>query len=370
MLRKLEEHEPAVAAFQRALELAPDDADTHFFLAHAQLDLHREDQALKSFERALELNPDFEEAARSIAAARPRSETFDRLGYVIIGTTGLCNASCLHCPTGKAETAHVPRTPMAMPLFRQIIDQVAELGVPIYGQLAFGLFGDGLVDPFVVERMRYAREKFPNLPIAVNTNGAAFNMARHSVLRDFSPVIGLHVESLDPETFNHLMQPLRLERVLPKYEQILETFKGHVHVSIPASRRNLGELTTIRAWFEQREAHVVIVPLSSRCAEDRTLFESLALAPTRMRCTSRVLEDLIIDSDGDVLGCCQDFRRVESIGKVGPQSVREVLVGKRRADLARLLDGGRHIESSACQNCFTDTFGDYKKHLPEQMAIA
>jgi radical SAM protein with 4Fe4S-binding SPASM domain len=158
--------------------------------------------------------------------------------------------------------------------------------------------------------------------------------------------------------------------VLPKYEQLLKAFRGMVHVSMPASHRNLGELTEMRKWFEERGGHVMVVPLSSRCAEDRSLFEALALAPTQMRCTARVLEDLIIDSDGVVLGCCQDFRRIETLGKAGGNSIREILEGQRRMEHARLLDEGRHQESDACKNCFTDTFGDYKKYLPDQHEMA
>jgi hypothetical protein len=152
--------------------------------------------------------PDLRSVRREVMRHRPRGAgEVPHLGSVAIGTTGLCNASCISCPTGKVTTAHVPRTPMAMPLFRKIIDGIEEEGVDIRHMIGFGLFGDGLLDPYVVERARYVREKLPEVLLSVNTNAAAYNGARHKALRDYVSVIALHCESLTPATFDMLMGP-------------------------------------------------------------------------------------------------------------------------------------------------------------------
>lgn len=344
----------ALMAYRLAIICQPDRAVSWMKCGKMLRALGREQEGVNALDKALSLAPHIHSIGVAAMEVRPRSATPDRIGFVILGTTGLCNASCIHCPTGKLATAHVPRTPMPMPLFQKVIDELHALRLPITGQIAFGLFGDGLVDPFVVERARYVRTRFPTTPISINTNAATFNRQRHAILRDHDVVIGLHAESLVPDTFNRLMQPLRLDRVLPRYEEILETFPQRVHVSIPVSAANMNEVADVRRWFEDRGAEVLLAPMMSRCASDRTIFDSLALRPMPMRCPSSILDDLVIDCDGTVLRCCQDFERAEPIANASERSLHDIIFGSERRSHAALLDEGRHLESKTCSRCFGD----------------
>ncbi|WCT74327.1 tetratricopeptide repeat protein [Sphingomonas naphthae] len=357
----------ALEAYTRADQLRPGTVDSNLCIGHALKNLGRLEDAHAAYSRTLEIEPDYYPALRERARVSPRPADFtpDRLNYVMLGTTGLCNASCLHCPTGKDSTAHVPRIPMAMPLFRKIIDELADMGLPIMGQIAFGLFGDGLVDPFVVERVRYAREKLPHVPISVNSNAAAYDPKKHAVLADIPGVIiGLHSESIVPETFNHLMAPLRHERVIVKYEMIMAQFPGRVHASIPVSRANLDEVQQTKKWFEDRgAANVIIVPLMSRCATDLRLFNQISISPEINRCGPSALEDLAIDCDGLMLACCQDFRRTEPIGNLKTQSLREVIYGEVRRDRMRAFEEGQHDTFDSCSKCYGDRIDAIEREM-------
>ena len=276
------------------------------------------------------------------------------LEFVILGTTGLCNASCIHCPTGKASTAQVPRTPMPMDTFERIIRGIAQERRIITGHLAFGLFGDGLVDPFVNQRAQMVRQYLPDVRLVINTNGASFNLQRHASLAGLIDAVTLHCESIDPETYNHLMQPLRLENVLPKLEQVLRTFPV-VQVSIPASRANLPHLRATAEWFRQRGAvDIHFDPLASRCAEDTEVFDSLAFKPSPIACKPNALNSLIIDCDGKVLACCQDFQRLHTVGDLQLQELPEALSDYRRTDLQQIFAEDRHAEVATCSRCRGD----------------
>jgi tetratricopeptide (TPR) repeat protein len=286
------------------------------------------------------------------------------LRFVAFGTTGLCNASCLHCPTGKAETDHVPRQTMPMPLFRRSVEIMAELDLVVRTQISFGLFGDALLDPHVVERAALIADLLPDAYLSVNTNGAAYSPERHRALATMNGVLALHVESLIPETYNTLMAPLRLERMLPKFEQILADFPGKVHVSVPVSRLNRAELPAIQDWFRQRgAARVAFDGLSSRCAEDRTRFDSLALNPVPIRCRPEALDDLVIDCDGLVLICCQDFRRSEPIGDLRETHLADVLIAAERQRARVQFAHGLHHERRTCSRCFGDPRMDHEAAL-------
>src|SRR2546426_2686069 len=66
----LSEHEHAIEHLEKALELAPDDADALCMLGTVMNDLRRFEEAAALFERALALRPDFAEAHFNLGLAR------------------------------------------------------------------------------------------------------------------------------------------------------------------------------------------------------------------------------------------------------------------------------------------------------------
>ena len=308
------------------------------------------------FRAALRFDTDLVLSQRELAKARPRNaDDVPHLSGVIIGTTGTCNASCIHCPTGKLSTANSPRGTMTMELFRKIVDGIVDEGVSIDSHIAFGLFGDGLVDPLVLERAKYLRERLPDALFSVNTNGAAYNHARHAALYPLVTLLSLHCESLTPETYDRLMTPLRAKNVFPKYEKILADFPGKVRISVPVSRLNLGELERMRDWFMERGAHeVVFDPMASRCMEDQSLFNALSLAPVRIHCGPSIARDLIVDCDGVLVACCNDFAREHPIGDLSKESFRETMTGVARRGFADKMAAGLHDQISTCSRCYSD----------------
>ena len=281
---------------------------------------------------------------------QPRIE----LQNIVIGTTGFCNASCIHCPTNKPETRHIARGNMAMALFKRIVDQLAEPEVTITGPISLGLFGDSLMDTYIVERVAYLRKLLPNAFINVNTNGAAYSRDIHLKLRESVTSISLHIESLDPKTYNRLMAPLRLNRVLPKCLALVEDFAGKLFVSVPISRANYLEKDAIESFFLDRGAgHVQFAPLMNR-SSNNPMFAELAFSPLAMTCRSSLLADVIVDWEGDVFACCQDFAKEMKVGDLSQQSLREMLASVERKKLGEMLDAGRWSELPTCSKCQYD----------------
>ena len=166
-------------------------------------------KAEESFGLATEILPDDGRLQRLLYRARRATRAgvisdkptlVDSIRYVAFGTTNLCNASCVHCPTGKPETDHLVRKEMSLSLLSKVLEGLRDLNIVITEQIGFGLFGDGLVDKQVVERAKVVRQFYPEVPLVINTNGAAFDEKKHSALRDLNVTIGLHVESLIPST--------------------------------------------------------------------------------------------------------------------------------------------------------------------------
>ena len=277
-----------------------------------------------------------------------------KLQNVVVGTTSVCNASCVHCPTNKAETRHLKRGTMSMTMFKRIIDQLASSTVSVAGPISFGLFGDGLVDPFVAARAAYLREQMPTAFVNINTNGAAYLRQEHIQLRDTVSAISLHIESLDSITYNRLMAPLRLDRVLPNCLALAKDFGRKLFVSIPLSRANWNEKDKLESFFLERGAGcVTFLPMMNRCS-DNPIFAELAFKPHPMTCRGNLLADVIVDWEGDVLACCQDFAKRLQIGDLSSQTLLETLNSAERHKLGSMLDAGRWKDLPTCSTCLYD----------------
>lgn len=167
------------------------------------------------------------------------------LRNVVIANSGVCTASCLHCPTGKDWLdVQKPRV-MSEATFRMVIDGIAETGLAIRDWLSFGLFGDPLIDRNLAARIRYAREKLPGVGITANTNGAGY-APRHAEAIDLLDGIGVHIESLDPAIYDRVMAPLKLEKVKPRIEALVARAGKKALLVVPVHRLNHREAPALR----------------------------------------------------------------------------------------------------------------------------
>jgi radical SAM protein with 4Fe4S-binding SPASM domain len=184
---------------------------------------------------------------------------------------------------------------------------------------------------------------------------AAYNPVKHKALTNYIQTIGLHTESLRPEVYNRLLAPLRLERVSVKMEMILNDFGSKVFVSVPVSRANEQELPEIENYFLSRGAKAVLfAPISNRCAKDTKVFEQLASDPSPGCCRGIITQDLIVDWQGDVLLCCNDFSKEMTIGDLSRQTLTQTFENARRTELSSMLEEGRWAEIPSCSRCKFD----------------
>jgi tetratricopeptide (TPR) repeat protein len=278
----------------------------------------------------------------------------DQVRNFIIGTTGVCNANCPHCPTNKLMPSAQTAGEMSMTLFHSLVDQLQQQRVFVTGHISLGLFGDGLLDRHVVERATRLRDAFPHAPLHVNTNAAAYNRARHAALGSIIDIMAVHVETLDEEKYARLMAPLRLANVLPKVNQIIEDMARLVHIASPVHRANVEDLAEMRAYFAERGvSKTIFTPISNRCSRDDE-FQKLAFGAKSGSCPEGIIFDLIVDWDGTVLICCNDFLRQEPIGKLGEAPLAEILLGAKRQRVFDALRTGRWQELETCRNCKFD----------------
>ena len=89
---------------------------------------------------------------------------------VSIETTSCCNRSCEYCPLSNRDLREKRGSNhMTSELFSSIIDQLSKENFS--GKLALQGYGEPMLDPTFVEKVREARQKLPRAYITFNSNG-------------------------------------------------------------------------------------------------------------------------------------------------------------------------------------------------------
>lgn len=275
------------------------------------------------------------------------------LRFLVLGTTAVCNANCSHCPTNKAYSRAQAKGVMDMALFEKIVRDLAAMDFA--GTIAFGLFGEPLQDPQLAKRVAMIRALCPGATISLSTNAAMYEPDKHRTALAQIDDIAIHIEALTPAVYETAMKPLKVRRTFPRAEQLISDHKGRVHVVSPVHRDNLDQVADLKSYWEQRGAgETELIALSNRSGESPN-YEALCLAPTAVGCgPEMVITELVVDWDGAVLTCCQDFHRHGKIGDLKHESVAEALANQERARVRQTLNEKRWNELTACAGCKID----------------
>lgn len=275
------------------------------------------------------------------------------LSCVIFGTTAICNASCLHCPTNKIHRRGFPHGYMDLQLFSNIITELRDGGYP--GWFLFGLFGEPLEDRYFEQRLRLIKQHLPEAQISVATNCGVYDPQKHAFILDLADIIGVHVEGISPQVYNRFMHPLKADRVFPKIISLLNADKSKkVHITTPVHKGNLAEIPDLRRFFDAYGAAAPHFTHLGNRSWDGGPFGELALAPSGGWCHPKELRTFVIDWDGTVLACCFDFAKEGKLGDLSRQSIAEVLSSDAWLAMSEIHRTKSWSKKPACSRCRGD----------------
>ncbi|SEA10771.1 Iron-sulfur cluster-binding domain-containing protein [Pseudobutyrivibrio sp. ACV-2] len=226
--------------------------------------------------------------------------------HVEIETINRCNGVCAFCPVNRNQD---PREYAIMSelLFKKIIDELSELDYQ--GKLACFSNNEPFLDPNIIDRLKYAREKLPKARMHLFTNGTLLTLEKFLQVVDY----------LD-------------ELIIDNYNQELELISNNKIIA--AYCENHPELIN-KVTIVLRKSNEV---LSSRGGdapnhEMDSTFEDV-------RC-ALPFKQLIIRPTGEVSLCCNDPLGRDTLGDLSTQSLKEVWYGKRFNEVREALYKGR-----------------------------
>ena len=282
----------------------------------------------------------------------PISPSFGRLKMKLINpeirieTTNICNAHCIMCPREKLERE---KGTMSIGLFKKIVDEVKDYGVE---NVHLGGFGEPLLDPYMVERVRYVKQygmhsycisnaSLFNKKLSEQLMTAGLDEVRFSFYGLSKDVYEkVHVGLKFSESKKNIMNVIKLKKDLD-----LPNFKVCVfYLLLDENSHQLEQFK--KEWEPLVDGIEIWCPYN--IGDGRKYRD---VNGDKESCNRPQRGPIQVLWDGRVVPCCMDYNGRMILGDLNKSSLKEILHNERFQSLRDAHNSGDFKAFPYCGNC-------------------
>jgi radical SAM protein with 4Fe4S-binding SPASM domain len=265
---------------------------------------------------------------------------------ISVETIDACNARCIMCSIHSR-----PRRfgQMDWNLYTKIVDEISTFD---QSDLLLNNYGEPLLDPLIIHRIRYAKQKGIKQVHFFSNGMLLTEEISRELIESGLDGIYISINALYPETYAHIMKGLSLDRVNENINKLIQlrskynSNRPFVKVNFIEMADNESETQAFVNYWSSRVDFVNVAPLNNRV-------KSLSRYPYRYhrRHACNLWRSLFVFANGDVTICCEDVFGKEIIGNLKENSVQEIWTGKRMQEIRKLHLEGKWDEIPLCRTC-------------------
>lgn len=260
---------------------------------------------------------------KHLASVAGSEDPFRSLITVEMNITELCNRVCSFCPRVDPKIYPNRNLHMDLDIARKVAGDLAELDYT--GRISFSGFGEPLLNKQFADHIRIFRQALPDNTIETNTNGDRLTVAKIHELFE-AGLTGLYINMYDGPEQEPVFRKLVEEAGLRE-----EQWRLRPH------------------WVGSEEDFGLTLNNRSGVLKN----DELDLGPLDQPLTSRChypFYKLLIDWNGKVLFCSNDWGREITVGDVTTTHVRDVWLSEGMLRVRRYLAEGQRCYSP-CNKC-------------------
>lgn len=264
-----------------------------------------------------------------------------------IETTNQCNAHCVMCPREKLTRE---QGVMGMDLFKRIIDEVATYGI---ANVFLGGFGESMLDPFFVERVRYVK-KF-GLFCNFICNGSLLDEEKAGELIDAGlDEIRFSVYGATAQTYSKIHRGLSFDETMRNIRNLLDLRDSlgkrtpRVLVFYLLFGENFHEVEEFKKeWINKADSIEVWKPHNFG---DGRQYRQLNGAKRRS-CNRPQIGPIQVQWDGTIIPCCWDYDGRMVLGDMKTHTLKEILHSEKYLAIQKAHIANKFNDYPFCQQC-------------------
>lgn len=270
-----------------------------------------------------------------------------------------CNAKCVMCPTGAMDRR---KGALTVENAKIICEKIAEWGAPI-NRISHAGLGEPLINKNLEEIIKLEKKIFPKASVVIYTNGGLLSEERALCLMDSGlDIISFSINGHDPQNYEKVMK-ISYEKTLENVLRIRELIVKHnshmqIHVSmVKTAYHDKDEMTQFREYWEDKVDSVVFPPYITWGGDFGYVGSKKQLS------CFYIWKVLMVDNDGTVKMCCEDYDSKHPTGNLLEQSPQEIFNGKFMRFVRKRQINEQFSAPKMCENCVEswDTSLDFWK---------
>lgn len=268
---------------------------------------------------------------------------------IVIGITNACNLKCSFCFQGEKDAHKLDKRGerfMTIETFKKVLLQAKELS----NFIEFGLFGEPLLHPELATFIKIAKDEGFHLTIDSNATLYSKEIAETIVNNKVNSVV-FSIDGINSKEYEAARVGATFESVKKSIDLIKES-KEEKRAKLPlliARGLELKKNTQQKhkAWMNNLGfQHILFSPLQNWSG----LFSKTP--SSKSSCTFPWLI-MSIDSDGEILPCCEDYNATISMGNIKKDTLKSIWNSKQWNKLRSYhRDKDQNCGSfETCNNC-------------------
>jgi radical SAM protein with 4Fe4S-binding SPASM domain len=282
--------------------------------------------------------------------------------YVIVENSNICNLSCIFCPN---ESMKRKRGIISDSLFRKIVDQCAQIGVP---NILIQGFGEPLLDKDYLSKVEYAKKSgIKNVHCVTNGTLLTKDISR-GLINAGLDYIYISIDAASPQVYGQIHKIPGSSQPSDKFHDVVENIDNLIALKKELKSAKPGvevrfkdfdvNKSDLRRFIKKYRNNVEKVNIFMNIFNwpgsniNNNLPKSFRLV--KFPCYN-LWSSLYITFDGRVALCCQDYECRTELGDVNKESIMDIWHGERLADIRRQHLAGKFNINPVCRDCVINT---------------
>ena len=293
---------------------------------------------------------------RSLSYYRKHSEVLPFPMHLQIQTKSLCNAQCPICPNstlrGQQEQGIMTRE-----LFENIAHQAAD--EPLLSTLWFVLQNEPLLDKRVFQWIRYFKSLNQKKRAGLCTNGELISeFELEEIVQSQLDVLIISLNAHTERTFNMINKGIEYKKVIENINFLLShpIMKSKIVISFVLTKYNKKEIWEAVCFWSKKGVKTRVIFLTNRGGtlenyhsykpifKRRMNFRNIIKSRLSAYYTKNIWKEcsspffsMCVLFNGDVILCCQDYRRSTIIGNVNSDLLQSIWNSSKFNEIRRLI---------------------------------
>ncbi|TKX28874.1 radical SAM/SPASM domain-containing protein [Campylobacter aviculae] len=269
-----------------------------------------------------------------------------------------CNARCTMCVHGHADLRNDYKYEgyLSFQKFQSLVDECDEHKCPSIG---VSQTNEPLLDPDIIERLKYVSLKNNIMDIHFNTNASLLDEEMSKKLLDTNITrMNFSIDAFTEQTYKKIRIGLNFNQVIKNIENFIN-LRNKMNLKLPIVRvsfllqeKNKHELEDFKKYWVDKADYVAVqryVPISP-FDDERSVAISDSPIAGKQSC-SYPFESLFIHGDGLVVPCASHRAKHIAVGNVNNDSIYNIWHNDKMQELRKVHKENLLSTTKLCDTC-------------------